>query len=75
MRQVSGYNDGEPTLQCLIRRKVMTTVIEAVFEDGVFKPLVEADFKENHRYKMTVEESASDLITFTHNIWLKKKIN
>jgi hypothetical protein len=42
MREVSGYNDGEPALQCLIRRKVMTTVIEAVFENVVFKPLVKA---------------------------------
>jgi predicted DNA-binding antitoxin AbrB/MazE fold protein len=60
MREVSGYNGDEPTLHYFIRRKVMTTVIEAVFENGVFKPLVEADFKENRRYKMTVEESASE---------------
>jgi Protein of unknown function DUF104 len=49
MWEVSGYNGDEPALDCLIRRKVMTAVIEAVFENGVFKPLVEADFKENHR--------------------------
>jgi len=38
----------------------MTIVIEAVFENGVFKPLVEADFKENHRYKVIVEEPATE---------------
>jgi hypothetical protein len=50
MWEANSYNGDEPTLHCFIRRKVMTTVIEAVFENGVFKPLVEADFKENHRY-------------------------
>jgi len=40
----------------------MTTVIEAVFENGVFKPLVEADFKENHRYKMIVEEPTTETV-------------
>ncbi len=38
----------------------MTTVIEVVFENGVFKPLVEANFKENHRYKVIVEEPATE---------------
>ncbi len=38
----------------------MTTVIEAVFENGVFRPLAEADFKENHRYKVIVEEPAAE---------------
>ena len=39
----------------------MTTVIEAVFENGVFRPLVEADFKENHRYKVIVDLAASGI--------------
>lgn len=39
----------------------MTMVIEAVFENGVFRPLAEADFKENHRYKAIVEELADAL--------------
>jgi predicted DNA-binding antitoxin AbrB/MazE fold protein len=38
----------------------MTTVIEVVFENGVFRPLVEADFKENQRYKVIVEEPAEE---------------
>jgi predicted DNA-binding antitoxin AbrB/MazE fold protein len=38
----------------------MTTVIEAVFENGVFRPLAEADFKENHRYKVIVEEPVAE---------------
>lgn len=38
----------------------MTTVIEAVFENGVFRPLVEADFKEHHRYKVIIEETAPE---------------
>ncbi|HZF39640.1 MAG TPA: antitoxin AF2212-like protein [Blastocatellia bacterium] len=38
----------------------MTTVIEVVFENGVFRPLGEADFKENHRYKMIVEEPVAE---------------
>ncbi len=39
----------------------MTTVIEAVFQNGVFKPLVEADFKENRRYKLIVEEMTPEI--------------
>lgn len=38
----------------------MTTVIEAVFENGVFRPLVEADFKESRRYMVIGEEPAED---------------
>ena len=38
----------------------MTTVIEVVFENGVFRPLVEADFKENHRYTATLEEQTAE---------------
>ena len=38
----------------------MTTVIEAIYENGVFKPLVEAGFKERHRYKVIVEEPATE---------------
>ena len=36
MREVSGYNGDEPALNCLIRGKVMTTMLEAVFENEVF---------------------------------------
>jgi len=38
----------------------MTTVIDAVYENGVFRPLSEAGFKENHRYKVIVEESTAE---------------
>ncbi len=38
----------------------MTTVIEAVYENGVLKPLVEAGFKEHHRYKVIFEELAAE---------------
>jgi len=40
----------------------MTTVIEAVFENGVLKPQVEADFEENHRYRLIVEEQAIEIV-------------
>ena len=40
----------------------MTTVIEAVFENGVFRPLVEVDFKENHRYKLIVENPVTETV-------------
>jgi predicted DNA-binding antitoxin AbrB/MazE fold protein len=39
----------------LFQRKVMTTLIEAVFENGVFRPPVEADFKKRQRYTVIVE--------------------
>src|SRR5574341_106056 len=38
----------------------MTTLIEAVYENGVLKPLVEAGFKEHHRYKVIFEEPAAE---------------
>lgn len=38
----------------------MTTLIEAVYENGVLKPLVEAGFKEHHRYKVIFEEPATE---------------
>ena len=41
----------------------MTTVIEAVYENGVLKPLVEADFKEQHHYKVLLEEPAAEAVT------------
>lgn len=34
----------------------MSTVVEAVYENGVLKPLVAADFKEQHLYKVLLEE-------------------
>jgi predicted DNA-binding antitoxin AbrB/MazE fold protein len=58
MLGVSGYNGDEPALNCLIRRNIMMTVIEVVFENGLFRPLVEADFKMNHRYKLIIEEAS-----------------
>jgi predicted DNA-binding antitoxin AbrB/MazE fold protein len=38
----------------------MTTLIEAVYENGVLKPLVEAGFKEHHRYKVIFEELVAE---------------
>ncbi len=38
----------------------MTTLIEAVYKNGVLKPLVDAGFKENHRYKVIFEEPAAE---------------
>lgn len=38
----------------------MATVIEAVYENGVLKPLVAAGFKEQHRYKVLLEEPAAE---------------
>lgn len=38
----------------------MTTLIEAVYENGVLKPMVEAGFKEHHRYQVIFEEPATE---------------
>jgi predicted DNA-binding antitoxin AbrB/MazE fold protein len=38
----------------------MTTLIEAIYENGVLKPLVEAGFKEHQRYKVIFEEPATE---------------
>lgn len=38
----------------------MTTLIEVVYENGVLKPLVEAGFKEHHRYHVIFEEPATE---------------
>ena len=45
----------------------MTTVIEAVFENGVLKPVGAADFKEHQRYRLLVQESAPSQETFPEN--------
>ena len=37
----------------------MTTVIEAVYENGVFKPLAVNGFKEHHHYRLFCEEAPS----------------
>ena len=34
----------------------MTTVIEAVYEDGVLKPLAPSDLKEQQRYRLILQE-------------------
>jgi predicted DNA-binding antitoxin AbrB/MazE fold protein len=36
----------------------MTKVVEALFENGVFKPLIDNGLKEQHRYRLIVLESA-----------------
>jgi len=36
----------------------MTTVIEAVYEDGVLKPLAPSDLKEQQRYRLILQEIA-----------------
>jgi len=36
----------------------MTTVIDAVYENGVLKPLVAASLKEHQRYRVVVQEIA-----------------
>ncbi|MGH9940082.1 MAG: antitoxin family protein [Blastocatellia bacterium] len=38
----------------------MTTVIEAVFENGAFKPLSEVNLKEHQRYSLIIEELPQD---------------
>jgi predicted DNA-binding antitoxin AbrB/MazE fold protein len=38
----------------------MTTLIEAVYGNGVLKPLVEAGFKEHQRYKVIFGEPATE---------------
>jgi predicted DNA-binding antitoxin AbrB/MazE fold protein len=35
---------------------MMTTVIEAVYEDGVFKPLAAVDLKEQGHYRLILQE-------------------
>lgn len=36
----------------------MPTVIEAIYENGMLKPLVETDLKEQQRYELLVKEAA-----------------
>lgn len=36
----------------------MSAVIDAVYENGVLKPLMGNDLKEDHRYRLIVQESA-----------------
>jgi len=36
----------------------MTTMIEAVYEDGVLKPLAPSDLKEQQRYRLILQEIA-----------------
>jgi predicted DNA-binding antitoxin AbrB/MazE fold protein len=43
----------------------MATVVEAVYENGVLKPLAEAEFKEQQRYKVLVEEPAPESAPLT----------
>lgn len=45
----------------------MTTVIEAIFENGVLKPVGAADFKEHQRYRLLVQEIAPGQETFPEN--------
>jgi predicted DNA-binding antitoxin AbrB/MazE fold protein len=37
-------------------------MIEAIYENGVLKPLVEAGFKEHQRYKVIFEEPAAESV-------------
>lgn len=34
----------------------MPTLIDAIYENGVLKPLVDAAFRENHQYKVILDE-------------------
>lgn len=38
----------------------MSTIIEAVYEDGVLKPLAAADLKEQHRYRLILQEVTAE---------------
>ncbi len=38
----------------------MATTVEAIYEDGVLKPLTPAKLKERQRYKVTLEESEAE---------------
>ncbi len=40
----------------------MAKVIEAVYEDGVFKPLEKVDLKEGERVRIRVERSLIEII-------------
>lgn len=35
----------------------MATVVEAIYENGVLKPLTPAGLKERHKYKISLEET------------------
>ena len=35
----------------------MATIIEAIYENGVLKPLATEGLKEQHRYRLSIEES------------------
>ena len=40
----------------------MPKIIEAVYEDGVFKPLQKVDLREGERIKLRLEEGLADII-------------
>ena len=40
----------------------MTKVIEAIYENGVFKPLVKVDLKEGERVKIRIERNLIEII-------------
>jgi predicted DNA-binding antitoxin AbrB/MazE fold protein len=35
----------------------MATIVEAIYENGVLKPLTPAGLKERHKYKISLEEA------------------
>jgi predicted DNA-binding antitoxin AbrB/MazE fold protein len=59
---LSGYNSGRAASHHSISERVMTTMIEIVFENGVFRPLFEADFKENQRYALILEDLTTKIV-------------
>ncbi|MEM5830254.1 MAG: antitoxin family protein [Candidatus Aenigmatarchaeota archaeon] len=40
----------------------MAKVIEAIYENGVFKPLEKVDLKEGERVKIEIKEGLADII-------------
>ncbi|WP_202319701.1 antitoxin family protein [Archaeoglobus neptunius] len=40
----------------------MPKIIEAIYEDGVFKPLEKVELKEGEKIKLRIDESISDII-------------
>ncbi|MEM5821117.1 MAG: antitoxin family protein [Candidatus Aenigmatarchaeota archaeon] len=40
----------------------MAKIIEAIYENGVFKPLEKVDLKEGERVRIEIKESLADII-------------
>jgi predicted DNA-binding antitoxin AbrB/MazE fold protein len=49
----------------MIKSQIMTTTLEVIYEDGIFKPLssVPKTFKEHERMKITIETEIAENIS------------